>query len=115
MNNLYYFRSISGIQPVVLSKLLNVTVHTYIAYEQEKMDAPFEIMKMLSLIYCVNIRSLSLPENLIPKETIKKVEQLSMLSDDDRIACCTENLLGKGCKLNYRNVRSKKEEIKKNR
>ena len=45
MDNLIKLRKLANVSPKILSKLLNVTVHTYIAFEQERMIMPKEILK----------------------------------------------------------------------
>lgn len=59
-NNLKIFRELSGITKKELATLLNVTVHTYTAFEQEKMSIPAVIEIMISKIYMIPVDSIYL-------------------------------------------------------
>lgn len=112
MNNLRYFRDIANVPPILLARLLNVTVHTYIAYEQEKTSMEKEIVKMLSLIYCVNELDLFAPVETINDITLQYLNNLSTLSIEDKQKELLRNLTGKeSAVLNYRNINKVKRDL----
>ena len=84
MNNLRYFREISGVTFKQLSKLLNVTVHTYIGFEQEKITIPLEIVVMLSKIYDISADEIFVPTEELKKSTEDTVCKYSNLDDEQR-------------------------------
>ena len=112
MNNLRYFRDIANVPPILLSRLLNVTLHTYIAYEQEKTSMEKVIVEMLSLIYCVNELDLFAPIETINDITLKYLNNLSTLSIEDKQKELLRNLTGKdSAVLNYRNISKVKRDL----
>jgi hypothetical protein len=74
--------------------LTNTTVHTYYAYEQEKMDIPREISIMISKIYNIEEREIFCHESEISDNTIYKLKQLSSLSENNRNVQLIYNLTG---------------------
>lgn len=115
MNNLNYFRKESGIEARQIARLLNVTVHTYLGFEQEKMSIPPEIEIMLALIYCVDRAELFCEESLIRKDAVKRVQTLSNYDKNALFELLSTRLLG-GCHttVNYRTISKVKNEIRKN-
>lgn len=112
MNNLKYFREISGVTSKQLSKLLNVTVHTYIGFEQEKITIPLEIVVMLSKIYDISADEIFVPKEELKKATEDTVCNYSTLDDEQRFKVLCSNLTG-GEKndVTYRDVRRIKNTI----
>ena len=60
-NNLKLLRMQSGLQAKELAKLLNVTVHTYTAFEQNRMTIPEISVVMLGKIYSLPPTSSKMP------------------------------------------------------
>ena len=115
MNNLHYFRTESGIDVKLLAKLLNVTVHTYLAFEQEKMHLPYEIKIMLSMIYEVDENDFFCESSDLTNDTKQKVQKLSQLKDENLIKVLKERLFeNPNVDINYRTVNKVKKEILKN-
>ncbi len=112
MNNLLYFRKLSKIDVKLLSKALNITVHTYIGFEQEKMLIPNEVKCILAMIYDIDIEELFCESAVLCETTRMKVEAMGKydVAEMEQILC--ERLLGsKSQKLNYKTVRGLKNRL----
>ena len=115
MNNLLFFRNTAGIKPKLLAKLLNVTVHTYLGFEQEKMCIPDEIQIMLSIIYDIDKIDLFSHQSFLSSETIETIKKLSQLEEYEVMDIVKNRLFGNvGVDINYRTVKKIKKEIKNN-
>lgn len=114
MNNLSYFRKESGVEVKQLARLLNVTAHTYLGFEQEKMGIPQEIEIMLAIIYCVDRTELFCEESLIRKDSIKRIQALSNYDKTALFELLSTRLLGNDhIAVNYRTINKVKDEIRK--
>ena len=114
MNNLSYFRKVSGVEIKQLARLLNVTAHTYLGFEQEKMSIPQEIEIMLAIIYCVDRTELFCEENLIREDSIKRIQALSNCDKTTLFELFSTRLLGSNhTSVNYRTINKVKDEIRK--
>lgn len=98
MNNLTFFRELSGVTVKQLSSILAVTVYTYKAYEQERMVLRDEISLMLTKLYQISYEELFCSKLKISTESIKKVKSLSNLSDEERYKAMIYNLTGEHMK-----------------
>lgn len=112
MNNLRLLRALIDVPPKKLAKLLNVTAHTYIAFEQEKMKIPLEIVKMLSMIYQVDEAVILGSEMLLNAELNEKFTRIAKLPEEEKYNRLCEALLGKNVKLNYHNIKEIKNKIR---
>ncbi len=114
MNNLSYFRKESGVEAKQLARLLNVTVHTYLGFEQEKMCIPPEIEIMLAVIYCVERSELFCEKSQIKKDSIKRIQSLSHYDKTVLLDLLSTRLLGSDhIAVNYRTINKVKDEIRK--
>lgn len=112
MNNLAYFREISGATSKQLARLLNVSVHTYRALEQERISISRLHLQMLSKIYSVNPDSFIVSIEQISELTLDTLQNLSTLTEEQRYSVLCNNLTDGLCsKVTYRDVRKVKEKI----
>ena len=111
-NNLRKFREKSLLTPKQLSRLLNISVHTYIAMEQDKCSISTETIIMISKIYKIPSRFLF--ENLEKneQEIDQAMEVFAKLEENDRFILAMKNLtndeVGKSI---YRQIRKVKMQI----
>ena len=110
MEILTTLRCLGNIPPIFFSKLLNITVHTYIAYEQGKMSPPPEIIKMLAMMYDVD-ETVIYNSNIDDSLTLKLNELLQM-KDEDKYKLLSFRILGNNNIPNYRNIRKIKDTIR---
>lgn len=110
MNNLRDIRDIAKIEPKFIAKLLNVTVHTYIAYEQEKMQMPPEVIKMIEIIYDIDKTALFDVDAYLHPNILKKLKELSMA--ENKYELMTFRLLGEIKNPNYHYISKVKNQIK---
>lgn len=94
-NNLKELREASMLSPKELSILLNVTVHTYIAMEQDKFSVAPEIKVMLSKIYGIPQEYLLDGLSIKCKEVEDALNKLSICSENERFSLALTNLIGK--------------------
>ena len=114
MNNLKYFRELADVTPKQLSKLLNVTVHTYIGFEQEKNTIPAEILLMLGKVYSIDPTEISIPQNELNTKTKTVISGYSTLTEDKKIEVFCYNLTGKRKNnLTFCDIKRIKQEITK--
>lgn len=111
MNNLRLLRKMIDVPPKKLAKLLNVTAYTYIAFEQEKMNIPLEIVKMLSMIYQVDEEILLGSEMLQNAELSEKFSRIAKFPEDEKYNLLCKALLGENVKFNYHNIKEVKNKI----
>lgn len=112
MNNLKYFRELAGVPPKHLSKLLNVTVHTYIGYEQQKITIPDEIFLMIAKIYSIDSNEIFVPQENVTDSVRETLSYYSTLDEKARLELLCSNLTdGSKTALTYRDVRKAKNEI----
>ena len=92
-----------------LSRLLNISVHTYWAMEQGKILFRTEIIEMLSKIYQVRL----FDSNLNQDAVLEIVEMnFASLDEKERFFHAMENLTGEGSyKSSYRKVENVKNDI----
>ena len=93
-NNLPELRRISKLTPKELSILLNITVHTYIALEQEKVSFSAEIVVMLAKIYKIPTHYLFEDISINWKEIDRALQQFSECDKKDRFSVALTNLIG---------------------
>ncbi len=113
MEILYRIRQIVGVDAKTLSRLLNVTVHTYIGFEQGKMTPPPEILKMLAMIYRIDYNLLFGCQNKLDEDTIKALKKIEEMHETDKRAYLSDGILDNDDKLNYHNVKKIKDGIKR--
>ena len=103
MNNLIEIRKIADVNPKIMSKLLNVTVHTYLAFEKAQMEMPKEILKMISMIFRVDEETIDSSKSL-SEDTVEQLREISSLSAEDKIKYLASGILGESTAVNYRNI-----------
>lgn len=110
-NNLKLFRELSGVTAKELATLLNVTAHTYIAFEQEKMSIPKVIEIMIAKIYSIPVDNICLNVDKILLENMKSISHMAFLSQGDRWKLMVDRLFGQQISITYHKVSKLKEEI----
>ena len=111
-NNLRYFRETTNISVIELAKLLNISVHTYRAIENNKITVPGELIIMIGKIY--KIATYQIFENNIQRDysLAKQLYQWSMLEKGERFALAFFNLTGEAISCQpYKQIRKVKNEI----
>ena len=111
-NNLRKFMEKSLLTPKQLSRLLNISVHTYIAMEQDKCSISTETIIMISKIYKIPSRFLF--ENLEKneQEIDHAMEVFAKLEENDRFLLAMKNLTNEEVgKSIYRQIRRVKMQI----
>lgn len=111
-NNLKEFREMSRLTPKQLSILLNISVYTYLAIEQNKFTLSEELIIMISRIYHI-------PVDFIFKTTEYDITQIeaelsgfAVLDDEGRFRKAIRNLTGQDVsKSVYRQIRNVKAQI----
>ena len=93
-NNLRWFRENSGISKKELSKLLNVTIHTYYSYEMNTDVVPRVIFVMLAIIYETTEEEFYCDFEQISLKTKMNIQSLSRMSSEERYKKLSTNLLG---------------------
>lgn len=112
MNNLAYFREVSGATPKQLARLLNVSVHTYRALEQERISILQLHLRMLGKIYSISPDSFIVSIEQVSESTLNCLQKLSTLTEEQRYSVLCNNLTDGLCsKVTYRDVRKAKEKI----
>lgn len=112
MNNLQILRELIDVKPKTMANLLNVTTHTYNAYERETMFPSNEVVEMLSIIYEVD-KSVIVGEcDLIEDELNERLCPIAQLTEDEKYALLATRLLGDNVKLSLKNIRDKRKAIK---
>jgi DNA-binding XRE family transcriptional regulator len=112
MNNLQILRELIDVKPKTMANLLNVTTHTYNAYERETMFPSNEVVEMLSIIYEVD-KSVIIGECELNDENIKsKLCSISKLTEEEKYKVLATRLLGDDVKLSRKNIRDKRKAIK---
>ena len=102
-------RERSNLTPKQLSKLLNISTHTYWAMEQGKITFRPEILEMLARIY-----GIQWPVSDISQEVILNsiATEFGMLNEDERFLQAMKNLTGEdNRKLSFRKIERVKNEI----
>ena len=112
MHNLHLIRTTANIRPGLLTKYLNISAHTYLLYEKGALPVPYEILKMISIVFSVSLEILK-DDVDVPEDIIGQQVELSKLTDDEKIKIMTLRMLPNGEKLNYRNIRKIKDRIYK--
>lgn len=92
VNNLLFFRKISGVQRCELSFFLHISVHVYHYYEVDKVAIPDEIKQLLSKLYNAPIDDLFNSEGKVSNETINKLMLLAKYDKDQRMKQLALNL-----------------------
>lgn len=110
MDNLIKIRKFANVSPKMLSKLLNVTVHTYVAYEQGKMTPPPEIIKMIAMLY--NIDEAVISNSYVDESLIARLDELAQMNNEDKYKLLSFRILGNDSVPNYRSIRTVKDNIK---
>lgn len=112
MNNLKELRMISNVSPKMLSRLLNVTVYTYLAYEQEKMNIPPELVKMISMIYDISEEIILSPLFEIDTSSIKELTNIASMSEEERFKVLCHRIINDNCNPSYRDIKKIKDDIR---
>lgn len=112
MDNLIKIRKLSNVSPKMLSKLLNVTVHTYLAFEQEKMVIPKEIIKMLSLVFRADEEIILDSSKQLSDKDTEQLIKISSLSDEEKLKYLASGILEENITINYRNISNIKRKIR---
>lgn len=92
MNNLKYFRELSGVQAEYLSKLLGIQKRRYLMIERETLLLESWCIFMLCKIYKID-KSLIYKSNL-QEDDIKEIKKLSTLSLEEKKRTLIFNLCG---------------------
>ena len=103
MEILTTLRCLGNIPPTFFSKLLNITVHTYIAYEQGKMSPSPEIIKMIAMLY--DIDETVIYNCCIDEALILELNRLANMETKDKYKLLSLRILGDDSIPNYRNIR----------
>lgn len=113
-NNLLLLRESSKATPKQLSRLLNISVHTYYYYEKGRMDVPYEIIMLLSLIYNIPADYVSNDDIDANDDVMESVRSLAQFDDTERYERMICNLMQSNqSKITYRNVRKIKDTFRK--
>lgn len=112
MDNLIKIRKLANVSPKILSKLLNVTVHTYIAFEQERMIMPKEILKMLSLVFRIDEETIFDSSKQLSDKDTEQLIKISLLSDEEKLKYLASGILEENITINYRNISNIKRKIR---
>ena len=112
MEILTTLRCLAEIPLKFFSKLLNVTVHTYVAYEQGKMIPPPEIIKMITMLYDIDPTIINSPSTIIDSSLAAKLNQLSQMNNEEKYKLLSFRILGDDTIPNYRNIRKVKDNIR---
>lgn len=110
MEILTTLRCLAEIPLTFFSKLLNVTVHTYVAYEKGKMIPPPEIIKMIAMLY--NIDEAVINNSYVDASLIVKLDELAKMNNEDKYKLLSYRILENKDIPNYRNIRKVKEKIR---
>ena len=114
MNNLRYFREISGATPKQLARLISVTVHTYIAFEQERMTISKDVARMIAKIYGIDEDQIFCEQSAVRSDVQNKLKTLSELEENSLLEALIGNLTdGKSKNLTDREIRKIKDSMKK--
>lgn len=109
-NNLLLLRQYSKATPKQLSRLLNISVHTYYYYEKGRMDIPYEIIMLLSLIYRIPAEYVSHDGLEANEDVLDAVRVLAQLDDAERYKRMICNLMQSNqSQITYRQVRKIKD------
>lgn len=112
MNNLLFFREMSGVQRSELSYFLHTSIHVYHCYEVDKVTIPDEIKRLLSKLYDAPEEELFNSEGSVTDETRAKLQNLAGLDKDQRMKRLALNLSdGKCDKLNFDQIEQIKHSI----
>lgn len=112
MENLSKIRKIAGISPKVMSKLLNVTVHTYNAFEKGNMMPSPEIIRMIAMMYRVDESVLTNDSLPLDHDTVKRLLFVAELSENDRFIYLYSEILKENETPNYHSISLAKERIR---
>lgn len=105
MNNLNFFRETACLSKKEIASLMNVTVYTYMGYEEERMIMSEETKMLISMIFNIDIEQISCCKTNISNTTINKLNVLSQMSQDERYRNLIYNLTGKKQdKIGYKQI-----------
>lgn len=110
MEILITLRCLAKIPLTFFSKLLNITVHTYVAYEQGKMMPPPEIIKMIAMLY--NIDEAVINKSYVDASLIARLNELGQMNNEDKYRILSYRILGNNSIPNYRSIRKVKDKVK---
>lgn len=113
MGNLLKIRLITEVFPKIIAKLLNITVHTYNAFEQGRMTPPPEVVKMIAMMYRIDESLLTAEPLCIDKHSLEKSQVITKLPGPEKFSYLSVEILGKNVVPNYRNIGTVKEKISK--
>ena len=112
MNNLKLIRTSAGVSRKTISRLLNVSVHTYAGFETGRMTLPREIEIMLSNIFMIEVDDLEIDADLLIEKYSSSLFYLSNLSEDEKKKLMIKNLFGREEKATYHTIRLLKNKIR---
>lgn len=110
MKNLIKIREFSQVNSKIIAKLLNITVHTYRAFEQGKMTPPPEIIRMIAMMYRIDDLVL-FDSAYFDQNVINNLIKISELSQDEKYNYLASGILGEE-KPNYHNIKKVKDQIR---
>lgn len=107
MNNLKFFRETACLSRKELASLMNVTVYTYMGYEEERMIMYDETKKLLSMIFNIEVDQIECCKADVSENTTNKLNVLSQMSQEERYQALIYNLTGKRQdKIGYKQINS---------
>lgn len=105
-------RTLANVSTKMMSKLLNVTAHTYVAYEQGRMRIPKEILKMISLIFRIDESTIIDPYLVLSKLDLIQLEKISQTTEEEKLQYLASGILDAGVAINYHNIKKVKDRIR---
>lgn len=109
-NHMFLFRQCSQATAKQLSRLLNISVHTYYYYEKGRMDVPHEIVMLLSLIYKVPAEYILCDNLAADDDVLGPARHLAQLDEAERYKTMISHLTQSNQdKITYRLVRQIKD------
>ena len=112
LNNLAYFRELSGVTKKDISTVLKISAHTYMAYEQERKSLDAVTVCMLSKLYNIKLQEIFVPETELSDDTVIKVSKYKDMDSQTRLIELYKALSdGKLTTATYRDIRKIKEKI----
>ena len=113
-SNLLFIREQLQITKKFISRLLNVSVYTYIGYEKDRLIIPTEILIMLSEIYRIPVDDLLCCQENISQQSLTVINQAKQLSTEKKEQLLIKNLTGNSeSKFSYRDIAAVKAAILK--
>lgn len=112
VSNLLFIREELQITKKFISRLLNISVYTYIGYETGRLIIPTEISIMLSKIYNIPTGDLLCCIQKITPQSLNTIKQIKKLGETEKEQLLIKNLTGNSDgKLSYRDITAVKSKI----